>query len=390
VAERFHGVQVTADRALERLYRRHRVELYRWLLRETGDPEIAEDVLQTAFLQAYRALLTGEPPREPRSWLFAIARNANRGRFRRRRVLECELDEELPMLQDESLVWQLREALATLPVNQRAAIVLQEVAGLTYAEIAERLGVTAGAVQMLVFRARRRLRAELLGERRSARALVPLQPLLNALSRLSGAGDRALLLRGAAGLAGAVAIGGGVLATPGDASPPARSAPAGAGASAGSGSDLAVRELPATTSVPRAGRTLDGRRRSAPAAPQRALATAPSPEAPSPDAARPVGTGAGPSPPAVPTTITTTAPVRAPSVSEISTAPSTLTTTVSSTLSDATTVVTDTTAALTDPAPAAQLPLPDPSPPAPEVTVPQVTVPQVTAPPPPTVPLVTP
>ena len=85
----------SADHALERLYRHHRGELYRWLLRETGDPEVAEDVLQTAFLHAYRALLAGAPPREPRSWLFAIARNANRRRLRRRLVVESEYGEDL-------------------------------------------------------------------------------------------------------------------------------------------------------------------------------------------------------------------------------------------------------------------------------------------------------
>jgi RNA polymerase sigma-70 factor, ECF subfamily len=222
--ERFSDVQVGANRAFELLYRRHRAELYRWLLRETGDPDIAEDVLQTAFMQAYRALLRGNPPRDARPWLFAIARNANRLRFRQRRVLETELDEDLPLSRGESLVGEIRDALALLPPSQRAAIVLQEVGGLSYAEIGERLGLTTGAVQMLVFRARRRLRSELLGEPRVTRLLLPLQPLLNALSRVAGgSGDRALLLRGAPGLAGAVAIGGSVMATPGDASPPAAS-----------------------------------------------------------------------------------------------------------------------------------------------------------------------
>ena len=97
MSERFESVEGTADLAFERLYRRHRVELYRWLLSETGDPDVAEDVLQTAFVHAYRALLRGDPPREPRPWLYAIARNANRGRFRHRRVLQTELDEDLPL-----------------------------------------------------------------------------------------------------------------------------------------------------------------------------------------------------------------------------------------------------------------------------------------------------
>lgn len=216
--------QTAADRAFERLYHRHRGELYRWLLRETGDPEVAEDVLQTTFLNAYRALVDGRLPREPRSWLFAIARNANRGRFRRQRVQEAELDQDLPLSRDDSSIQELREALGVLPANQRSAIVLQEVAGLSYAEIGERLGLTVGSVQMLVFRARKRLREELVGGRRRLAGVLPLQPLANAFSRFVGSAERVGLLRGAAGIAGAVVIGGGMVATPGDASPPSRGA----------------------------------------------------------------------------------------------------------------------------------------------------------------------
>lgn len=205
------------DLAFERLYRAYRRELYGWLLRETGDPEVAQDVLQTTFLNAYRALLEADPPREPRSWLYAIARNANRGRFRRQRVQEAELDEDLPLSREDTVLQELRDALATLPENQRAAILLQEVAGLSYAEIGERLGLTVGSVQMLVFRARRRLRAELVGRRRAG-SLLPLQGLVNLVSRFGG--DRAVLLRGAAAVAGAVALGGGIAAVPGDASSP--------------------------------------------------------------------------------------------------------------------------------------------------------------------------
>jgi DNA-directed RNA polymerase specialized sigma24 family protein len=60
-------------------------------------------------------------------------------------VIEAEPDEDMPHSRDESLVWQLRQALAVLPPSQRAATVVQEVGGPSYAEISERLGVTAGA-----------------------------------------------------------------------------------------------------------------------------------------------------------------------------------------------------------------------------------------------------
>jgi len=385
------SVDGTADLAFERLYRRHRVELYRWLLRETGDPDVAEDVLQTAFVHAYRALLRGDPPREPRPWLYAIARNANRGRFRRRRVLETELDEDLPLFRDESVVWELREALAALPVNQRAAIVLQQVAGLTYAEIAERLGVTTSSVQMLVFRARRRLRIELRGERRAAGLLLPLQPVLNALSRLFGSGDRALLLRGAAGLAGAVAIGGGVLATPGDASLPARSALGAAPTvvvSAGSAHRSAAE--PASASLSRS--ALAAARQSSPRGPtsKRVPSTLPSGPAqtPGPSASPPAGS---------PTSEPATPPAAAgAAVSEILTAQSTVTSTVSTTVSDTVDLVNSTVSSLPVPAPTVpdvtvpQVPVPQPQVTVPQVTVPEVPVPSALPAPLPAAPLVTP
>jgi DNA-directed RNA polymerase specialized sigma24 family protein len=50
------------EEAFEHLYRRHRGELYRFLLRRTGNPADAEDVAQTAFLNAYRALARGRAP----------------------------------------------------------------------------------------------------------------------------------------------------------------------------------------------------------------------------------------------------------------------------------------------------------------------------------------
>jgi RNA polymerase sigma-70 factor (ECF subfamily) len=392
LAERFVNVHGTADLAFERMYRRHRVELYRWLLRETGDPDIAEDVLQTAFVNAYRALLHGDPPREPRSWLFAIARNANRGRFRHRRVLETGLDEDLPLFRDESLVAELRDALATLPVNQRAAIVLQEVAGLTYAEIAERLGVTTSSVQMLVFRARRNLRSELRGERRAARLLLPLQPALSALSRLLGGGERALLLRGAAGLAGAAAIGGGVLAVSGDASPPARAA-------LDSASSAAVRPAAVRAAQPmRASASFVSATVRKPASrgrtPTRVSSTPPAASAQGPDTS-PAG-----SPTSAPGTSSPSAraPTSGMTASEILNAPTTVTSTVSTTVSDTVDLVNDTVSSLpTVPevtTPTVTTPeVTTPEVTTPEVTVPQITVPQITVPSPlpvPTAPLVTP
>ena len=83
------------DRAFERLYRRHVRDVYRFALALLRNPTDAEDVTQTTFLNAYRALQSGEEPRRPQSWLLAIAHNAARSRVRlaMRRPREVPLDE---------------------------------------------------------------------------------------------------------------------------------------------------------------------------------------------------------------------------------------------------------------------------------------------------------
>jgi RNA polymerase sigma-70 factor (ECF subfamily) len=143
---------------IERLYREHRAGLVRLVERELHDHHDAEDVVQTAFLDAQRALDRGTTPRNPGAWLAAIALNA--GRRLRRRRLNTELLEEYPA-QEASEVPEVRAALASLPSEQRAAVVYRDVLGLSYDETAEHMGKSVDAVTMLLHRGRRRLRQTL-------------------------------------------------------------------------------------------------------------------------------------------------------------------------------------------------------------------------------------
>lgn len=198
-----------ADRSFERLYEGHRSEVYRAALRELGNAADAEDVTQAAFVDAYRALLRGSRPRAPRAWLLAIAENVRRRRFRvaHRRPREEPLDVETAAsteLSDERAD-AIQSALAELPPQQRNVFLLREIAGLSYDEIAERLDSTVASVQMLLFRARRTLRATLdpppVTQRRRALGLQ-LPPWL---AHLAGRGESlALTPRGAGALGAAV------------------------------------------------------------------------------------------------------------------------------------------------------------------------------------------
>ena len=150
----------------EGLYRTHRNEVYRAALRKVGDHHDAEDVTQTAFLDAYRAILRGSKPDLPRAWLLAIAENVRRRRFRtslRRPREEPLLDEALPSAEPpwRAQTEEIRAALARLAENQRKVFLLRELGGFSYGEIAVQLDLSVPAVQMLLFRARQKLRAEL-------------------------------------------------------------------------------------------------------------------------------------------------------------------------------------------------------------------------------------
>jgi RNA polymerase sigma-70 factor (ECF subfamily) len=154
------------DRSLERLYKKHAGDVYRYALVVLRNEADAEDVTQTTFMNAYRALERGERPRAPQNWLIAIAHNVCRQRFRQsqRRPNEVELNEELAEAyvdEDAVSAEDIRRALGHLAFNQRAALVMRELEGRSYQEIAEILGISVSAVETLIFRARRALREQL-------------------------------------------------------------------------------------------------------------------------------------------------------------------------------------------------------------------------------------
>jgi RNA polymerase sigma factor (sigma-70 family) len=156
------------DRSFERLYRRHARDVYRYALAVLQNPADAEDVTQTTFLNAYRALERGDRPRAAHNWLIAIAHNVCRQRFRQsmRRPTEVAWHDAADRLveEDESPSGdEIRRALSRLAFNQRAALVMRELEGRSYAEIAEVLGLSVGAVETLIFRGRRALREQLEG-----------------------------------------------------------------------------------------------------------------------------------------------------------------------------------------------------------------------------------
>ena len=156
----------SADRALEQLYKRHARDVYQYALALLTNPADAEDVTQTTFLNAYRALQRGDRPHRPHNWLITIAHNVCRMRWRQagNRPREVALDDapepvaldrgEQPSIDD------VLRALSRLSFNQRSALVMRELEGRSCKEIAQILGLSVSAVEALLFRARRRLQIE--------------------------------------------------------------------------------------------------------------------------------------------------------------------------------------------------------------------------------------
>jgi RNA polymerase sigma factor (sigma-70 family) len=189
------------DEAFESLYRRYVKDVYHYALALLRNPADAEDVTQTTFMNAYRAFARGERIEKPQHWLIKIAHNVARTRYARaaRRVKEVPLDDHVDQLavpeSERPNVEGVLRALGRLPFNQRAALVMRELEGRSYAEIADTLDVSVAAVETLIFRARRSLRM-----RASALRSLGAVPLPTSLTQLFGGG-------------GAVAGGGALLGT---------------------------------------------------------------------------------------------------------------------------------------------------------------------------------
>ena len=152
--------------AFEAIVRSTQAQLLRTAARVLGSREEALDVLQEAYLRAFGALLEGSFDRRARvsSWLYRVVMNASldalRARRRRPTVPIEDSDPEATGTGAEARVAlaELARMLDVLPEEQRAALVLRELEGLTNAEVAEVLETTEGAIEQRLIRARATLR----------------------------------------------------------------------------------------------------------------------------------------------------------------------------------------------------------------------------------------
>lgn len=165
------------DAAFEEFVSEYEKKIYTLALRQTGNPQDAQDITQEVFLRVYRNIGSFRAESRLSTWVYQITMNAcidaARRRSRRVEVTPMYTDEDgedqVPVeLPDESyapekvyeqtaLRDQIREGLMHLTEEHRRILVLRDINGLSYTEIGEVLGLSEGTVKSRLFRARDRM-----------------------------------------------------------------------------------------------------------------------------------------------------------------------------------------------------------------------------------------
>ena len=206
--------------AFEALVRRYRRELFCYCRRLMPEAASAEDTLQQALLQAWRALKAGAEVRDIRAWLYRIAHNAAVSHLRAAGATPREMEDAPGTFDVEQVVQQRLQAraalagMASLPELQRRVLVSTTLDGASHEEVATALGLSNGAVRGLIYRARAALRA-------TAAAVSPIPGVGWAIRHAASRSKRthavveAALGGGGAGIAGLMAKGGALIAITG-------------------------------------------------------------------------------------------------------------------------------------------------------------------------------
>jgi RNA polymerase sigma-70 factor (ECF subfamily) len=166
-------VQKGDKHAFDLLVLKYQHKIVNLVMRYVRDPELAQDIAQEAFIKAYRALPRFRGDSAFYTWMYRIAVNTAKNHLaaQRRRPMDVELDMQDPDQYDlhaklketdtpegvtlsNELKETLERAIAALPEDLRTAIVLRELEGMSYEEIAQTMECPVGTVRSRIFRAR--------------------------------------------------------------------------------------------------------------------------------------------------------------------------------------------------------------------------------------------
>ena len=172
------------ETAFNEVVTRYKAKVYNYIYRMTGSSDDAEDLTQEVFIRMYTSIDSFRSQSSLNTWLFRIASNLCVDRFRRgkNRTAAYSLDEpvlggetegrhEVPdttyephrLLENVEMAEQIQHALAQLPEKLRATLILHDVEGMPYEEIAQVVGCPLGTVKSRLFNARMQLRQKLSG-----------------------------------------------------------------------------------------------------------------------------------------------------------------------------------------------------------------------------------
>jgi len=159
--------------AFDLLVLKYQHKIVNLIMRYVRDPELALDIAQEAFIKAYRALPRFRGDSAFYTWMYRIAVNTAKNHLaaQRRRPMDVELDLQDPEQYDlhaklketdtpegvalgNELKETVERAIAALPEDLRTAIVLRELEGMSYEEIAQTMECPVGTVRSRIFRAR--------------------------------------------------------------------------------------------------------------------------------------------------------------------------------------------------------------------------------------------
>lgn len=158
--------------AFDMLMTRHAGRVVRFARAHTGSASEADDIAQESFVALHRNLHRYDPARAFETWLFAIVRNKIRDYHRRRAVLRwvgAEPDfSDMPageagpdrQVEDRDDLRRVEALMAGLPEGLRTPLFLSAVEGMSLAEIGDLMGLSAKAVEVRVYRARKKLKAQ--------------------------------------------------------------------------------------------------------------------------------------------------------------------------------------------------------------------------------------
>ena len=159
--------------AFDLLVLKYQHKIVNLVMRYVRDPELAQDISQEAFIKAYRALPRFRGESAFYTWMYRIAVNTAKNHLaaQRRRPMDIELDLQDPEQYDlhaklketdtpegvalsDELKETVERAIAALPEDLRTAIILRELEGMSYEEIAQTMECPVGTVRSRIFRAR--------------------------------------------------------------------------------------------------------------------------------------------------------------------------------------------------------------------------------------------